>query len=536
MNQQWNGGNSFMEGIDAGNRLFESIAEVEQRKIATQAATQELPLRLMQLQTANEQVRQQMDIRAKAAPLEYENLKLSGLESELQIQQHRYANSVRESEILDQDKISDAQARWARGDMAQPDLSTVRGNQIWQEWSSQNAMKKALDSDLTSFRTSASALKGDQRAEIMAIQPLPSGAPSPAMWKKLGEFQKKNEQEAAEEKRNTYKFQQDEVEDRMLKVQKSKNDAALARAKSGMNDEFGSHKDPMIRSAFIAGSRAINDDPSADSETKLARLEKLRSDLSDPNYGKTKLSYGAQSQLRAIDAKVEGLAKQQADLYVTDPTGKNKKVQQQIRDIDSQIGILEGKKGELSGSVKAVSSGTGRQVYDPVTRGLVDAPTGADEATEPDQGPMPEEPFTGYRPIPNPKASTGPKAFPETKKAAPAQDGISRAVDAKNRVMDAAREVVPAIEGAKKKESPKAVEKPAATNKSAGIMDLIKRSNENSTYKPTGRMDPKMGPKLGESFADFIKRVEKEAKGESKETKKDLILEGVQKMLDQRYK
>lgn len=485
--QPWMRENSFLQGVDAGNRLFESIADVQHKQLATEAARAELPLRLIQLQTANEEAQQQLKIQRDEAPLRLQNLKLAGQQHEVSIQGQQMSNELQSAKLKDMSVLQVAQANLQMGDTTDPVLNTPEAINTWNQIKSHSLLGQSIANDSADFKSRLSKLDATQRAAVMNIPLTEQGMPSPIAWNQIGTYEKQNEQKAAAESLDAYTKKRAVDEKARLDLQELSNKGRLDAA---MVKRYQSGLDGITNQSILAAVKgkihAIYVDPTKTTEQKEALIDEVIAKAkSSPNTfttpsedsdGVTDVEMAAtfkskRIQLRQdlLDAKLEG------------DKSKIKKISDKLKILDDEERSFTPNKGGASNSSGGVIN------YNANTRTLDGYNATASEGAPTQQSSK----FTGYRPVKSEHVE--PKFFEPEQPKTQQPNEVDRALSSNKKFMDAAREVVPTAQ------NPKVI-------------------------IPT------------ESFLDYMNRVEKESSGKTNAVKKDIILEGVRKILDQRYK
>ena len=481
--QSWlQGENSFLQGIDAGNRMLESIADVQSKQFALESAKTELPLRLMDLQLQNQQRMQALKIQREEAPLRLQNMALQGQEAQLGIESQRASNQLKSQEMEDRAVASNYLINRSMGEsVPEPTFKTTAGLTFFNtakastDYGEREQMVKAEWKDKTSKLTAS------QFSEVMNMPLGDGGHPTPAAWGRVDDYLKMNQE--AEDKRKVAidEAHQNAMEDRQLKVKNAEIKGKLDLAHEKANGVVSGITDPIQLANVRRQLDAVKADPTLSLEQKLYRMEEITKKSKAPGVADSQNITGdadTQEMINHLATKRKELMAERMDAVIE---GDSKRVKK----IDDKLSLLNAELKKLPQGGASGGSGDGKVKFNPNTRTL-------DGYNKPsaDSGGKPDEPFTGYKPLGSVAAE--PKFFDTEKPKSSEPDAIDRAVSGKKKFMDAAREVV------QEPEKPKII--------------------------------------TGESFLDYMNRIEKMAKGQTNSVKRDLILEGVIKMLDQRYK
>ena len=368
MNQPWlQNDTSFLQGVDAGNRLFESIADVQAKQLATEAAKQELPLRLIQLQTQNQQALQSLQIQRQMAPVQLNNAILAGQEQKVQIDNQQLEQQVKRASLEDSATLAQVQAAYAQtGEIPDAVYKTPQGNAAAQAWLSTNAVHQQVAADTADFNARLAKLPADIRAEVIGLPFGPHNTFTADQIRVITDGENMKEAEDMSNKLSLFKQEQDITEANRLKSITAKNEATLKAVEIRSNSQGRNITDPLLRQAFVGERNALLKRTDLSPDLIGEKIEELYKKYTTPGGLSSAGQTGEDaSYLSEIDAE---LSKARTARLQNIASGKStSKIDDQIKNLTAERNSVLKRSQAGPPAPSAASGGT----YDPKTKTFI---------------------------------------------------------------------------------------------------------------------------------------------------------------------
>lgn len=366
--QSWlQGENSFLQGIDAGNRMLESIADVQSKQFALESAKTELPLRLMDLQLQNQQRMQALRIQREEAPLRLQNITLQGQEAELGIKSQQISNQLKSQEMEDRAVASNYLINRAMGEsVPEPTFKTTAGLTFFNTAKASTDYGEREQMVKAEWKDKISKLTASQFSEVMNMPLGDGGHPTPAAWGRVDDYLKMNQEAEDKRRLNVFTEQEKAKEDRMVAVKEAEIKGKLDLAHEKSVGSVSGITDPIQLANVRRQLDAVKADPTLSLEQKLYRMEEITKKSKAPGVADSQAITGDADTQDIVNTLLTKRKELLAERTLAVVDGNPKRVKQ----IDDNLTRLNSELKKLPQGGASSGSGDGKVKFNPNTRTL----------------------------------------------------------------------------------------------------------------------------------------------------------------------